>query len=212
MLPGSTLAAVAVASLVLAVTPGPAVLFIVARSVHQGRRAGVLSALGVALGGLVHVVGAAAGFSALLVSSAAAFAAVRWAGALYLVWLGVKTLRSSDAEAEVALPAPAPPLRLVAQGFVVQLFNPKTALFFLAFLPQFVDPARGGASLQMLELGATFVAVAASSDTTYALLAGAIARRLPSTRGSRRTARWVTGSAYLALGAGAALSGRGRAS
>jgi len=210
VIPAPTLAAVALASLVLAVTPGPAVLFIVARSVHQGRRAGAFSALGIALGGLVHVVGAVVGFSALLVSSAAAFTAVRWAGALYLVWLGVKTLRSGGVEADVAVPPPAPPRRLVAQGFVVNVFNPKTALFFLAFLPQFVDPARGGVPLQMLELGITFLAVAASSDMTYALLSGTLARRLPSTRGSRRTARWLTGGAYVALGTVAALAGRGR--
>jgi len=210
VIPAPTLAAVALASLVLAVTPGPAVLFIVARSVHQGRRAGAFSALGISLGGLVHVVGAVVGFSALLVSSAAAFTAVRWAGALYLVWLGVKTLRSGGVEADVAVPPPAPPRRLVAQGFVVNVFNPKTALFFLAFLPQFVDPARGGVPLQMLELGITFLAVAASSDMTYAVLSGTVARRLPSTRASRRTARWLTGGAYVALGTVAALAGRGR--
>jgi threonine/homoserine/homoserine lactone efflux protein len=210
VIPAPTLAAVALASLVLAVTPGPAVLFIVARSVHQGRRAGAFSALGVALGGLVHVAGAVIGFSALLVSSAAAFTAVRWAGALYLVWLGVKTLRSGGTHGDVAVPPPAPARRLVAQGFVVNLFNPKTALFFLAFLPQFVVPARGQVPLQMLELGITFVSIAASSDLCYALLSGTVARRLPSTRGSRRTARWVTGSVYVALGAGAVLAGRGR--
>jgi threonine/homoserine/homoserine lactone efflux protein len=210
VIPAPTLAAVALASLVLAVTPGPAVLFIVARSVHQGRRAGAFSALGIALGGLVHVVGAVVGFSALLVSSAAAFTAVRWAGALYLVWLGVKTLRSGGVEADVAVPPPAPPRRLVAQGFVVNVFNPKTALFFLAFLPQFVDPARGGVPLQMLELGITFLAVAVTSDMTYAVLSGTLARRLPSTPGSRRTARWLTGGAYVALGAVAVMAGRGR--
>jgi len=206
----STFAAVALASLVLAVTPGPAVLFIVARSVHQGPRAGALSALGVALGGLVHVAGAVIGFSALLASSASAFSAVRWAGALYLVWLGVRTLRSGGTHEEVAAapPPPAPPRQLLAQGFLVNLLNPKTALFFLAFLPQFVDPARGGAALQMLAFGATFLAVAVSSDMTYALLAGTVARRLPATAGSRRTARWLTGGAYLALGAGAALAGQ----
>ena len=207
MIPPATLAVFALASLVLAVTPGPAVLFIVARSVHQGPKAGILSALGVAAGGLVHVAGAVVGFSALLVSSATAFTVVRWAGALYLVWLGVKTIRSGADAAEVALPPPAPARRLVAQGFVVNVLNPKTALFFLAFLPQFADPARGSVALQLLLLGVTFVAVASSSDMTYALLSGSVARRLPSTRGSRRTARWVTGGAYVALGAGAALAG-----
>jgi len=208
MIPPATLAAVALASLVLAVTPGPAVLFIVARSIHQGRRAGALSALGVALGGMLHVAGAVVGFSALLVSSATAFTLVRWAGALYLVWVGVKTLRAPADDAELALPPPAPPRRLVAQGFVVNALNPKTALFFLAFLPQFVDPARGSVPAQLLIFGATFLLVAASSDMTYALLAGTVARRLPRTQGSRRTARWLSGGAYIALGAGAALAGQ----
>jgi threonine/homoserine/homoserine lactone efflux protein len=208
MIPAATLAAVALASLVLAATPGPAVLYIVARSVHQGRRAGALSALGVALGGMLHVTGAVVGFSALLVSSATAFAAVRWAGALYLVWLGVKTLRSGGDGAEVAVPPPAPPRQLVAQGFVVNALNPKTALFFLAFLPQFVDPGRGSVAGQMLVFGITFLAVATSSDMTYAMMAGTLARRLPRTPGSRRTARWLSGGAYLALGAGAALAGQ----
>jgi threonine/homoserine/homoserine lactone efflux protein len=208
MVPASTLAAVAVAALVLAVIPGPAVLFIVARSVHQGRRAGAFSALGVALGGMVHVAGAVVGFSALLVSSAAAFAVVRWAGALYLVWMGVKALRGAPAGDDLAVPPPAPRRRLVAQGFAVNALNPKTALFFLAFLPQFVDPRRGSVALQMLALGATFIVVAASSDMTYALLAGTLAGRLQAARGSRRTARWVTGGVYIALGAGAALAGQ----
>jgi len=208
MIPAATLAAVALASLVLAATPGPAVLYIVARSIHQGRRAGAFSALGVALGGMLHVAGAVIGFSALLVSSATAFALVRWAGALYLVWIGVKTLRSAGDDAEVAVPAPAPPRRLVAQGFVVNALNPKTALFFLAFLPQFVDPARGSVPAQLLAFGITFLVVATSSDMTYALLAGTVARKLPRTPGSRRTARWLSGGAYIALGAGAALAGQ----
>ncbi|MBI5070760.1 MAG: LysE family translocator [Deltaproteobacteria bacterium] len=208
MIPAATLAAVALASLILAATPGPAVLYIVARSVHQGRRAGALSALGVALGGMLHVTGAVVGFSALLVSSATAFAAVRWAGALYLVWIGVKTLRSGGDGAAVAVPPPAPPRQLVAQGFVVNALNPKTALFFLAFLPQFVDPARGSVAGQMLVFGITFLAVATSSDLTYAMMAGTIARKLPRTPGSRRTARWLSGGAYIALGAGAALAGQ----
>jgi threonine/homoserine/homoserine lactone efflux protein len=209
VLPASILVTVALAALLLAVIPGPAVLFIVARSVHHGRRAGMFSAMGIALGGLVHVAGAVAGFSALLVSSAAAFTVVRWAGALYLVWLGLKTLRAPADEARIAAPPPAPPAALVAQGFVVNVLNPKTAIFFLAFLPQFVDPARGSVALQMLGLGATFLVVAASSDMVYALLAGTVARRLPSTPGSRRTTRWVTGGIYIALGGGSALAGPG---
>jgi threonine/homoserine/homoserine lactone efflux protein len=206
VIPAPTLAVFALAALLLAVTPGPAVLYIVARSVHQGRRAGMLSALGIAAGGLVHVLAAVAGLSALLVSSALAFTAVRWAGAVYLVWLGVKTLRGG-ADAEAGSPPPAPPRRIFLQGFVVNVLNPKTALFFLAFLPQFVSPARGSVPAQILLLGLTFIAIASTSDLTYALLAGTVARRVGRTARARRATRLVTGGAYLALGAGAALAG-----
>jgi threonine/homoserine/homoserine lactone efflux protein len=203
----SALALFVAAAAALIVTPGPAVLFIVARSAHQGARAGLVSAMGIAAGGLVHVAGAVLGISALLASSALAFSAVRWLGAAYLVWLGVKTLRGDgDAEA-VAAPPPASPSRLLAQGFLVNLLNPKTALFFLAFLPQFVDPARGEVHLQMLVLGSIFIGLAVVSDSAYALLAGAIVGRLGRTRGARRRARLFTGSVYLALGAVTALGG-----
>src|ERR687887_2649460 len=137
MIPTRMLGLFAIAAGALIVGPGPAVLYIVARSVHQGRRAGLVAALGVAAGGLVHVAGAVLGFSALLASSALAFSAVRWLGAAYLIFLGVKTLRRGDEGEAAAAPPPAPPRRLFAQGFVVNVTNPKTALFFLAFLPQF---------------------------------------------------------------------------
>jgi threonine/homoserine/homoserine lactone efflux protein len=204
---GSKLALFALAAGALIVVPGPAVLFIVARSAHQGRRAGLVSALGVAAGGVVHVAGAVLGFSALLVSSSVAFGVVRWLGAAYLVYLGVKTLRGGGDEIIAAAPPPSPPRRLLAQGFVVNVLNPKTALFFLAFLPQFVEPARGRVPLQMLVLGCTFLALAMVSDATYALLAGSLSARLGQTPRSRRRARLVSGGVYLALGLGTALSG-----
>jgi threonine/homoserine/homoserine lactone efflux protein len=203
----SALAIFVVAAAALIVTPGPAVLFIVARSAHQGARAGLVSAMGIAAGGLVHVAGAVLGISALLASSAVAFSAVRWLGAGYLVWLGVKTLRGNGDDADVAPPPPAPPARLFAQGFVVNLLNPKTALFFLAFLPQFVDPARGDAAVQMLVLGGIFIALAVLSDCAYALLAGAVVGRLGRSGRARRRTRLFTGSVYLALGALTALGG-----
>jgi threonine/homoserine/homoserine lactone efflux protein len=207
MVAPSTLALFALAAGALIVTPGPAVLFIVARSVHQGRRAGLLSALGVATGGLVHVAGAVLGFSALIASSAVAFGAVRWFGAAYLVYLGVKTLLTQSEDAVVEVPPPAPPRRLLAQGFVVAVLNPKTALFFLAFLPQFVDPGRGRVPLQMLVLGSTFLGLAIVSDASYALLAGSLAARLGRTALARRRARLFTGGVYVALGVGTALAG-----
>ena len=131
-----------VASVVLLLTPGPAVLFIVARSLEQGRAAGLVSVLGIHLGTIVHITAAAVGLSALLVSSALAFAIVKYLGAAYLIWIGIRTLLARDPDPE-APRVPAEPLRRVFRdGFVVNLFNPKTAIFFLAFLPQFVDPAR----------------------------------------------------------------------
>ncbi len=207
MIPASALLLFCLAAGALIVVPGPAVLYIVARSVHQGRRAGLVSALGVAAGGLVHVAGAVLGFSALLASSALAFTAVRWLGAAYLVFLGLRTLLGGPDAQVAAAPEPAPPRRLFAQGFVVNLLNPKTALFFLAFLPQFVDPARGRVPLQMLLLGGLFIGMAIMSDATYALLAGTLGNRLGKTAGARRRARLFTGSVYVALGVGTVLAG-----
>ncbi len=206
MVPHSTLALFMLAAGALIVTPGPAVLFIVARSAHQGRRAGLVSAMGVATGGLVHVAGAVLGFSALLASSALAFSTVRWFGAGYLVFLGLRTVLGPEPQV-ASKPAPAPLRGIFAQGFLVNLLNPKTALFFLAFLPQFVDPARGRASLQMLVLGGTFLLLAVVSDSTYALLAGTLSSRLGRTPRARRRARLLSGGVYLALGVGTALTG-----
>jgi threonine/homoserine/homoserine lactone efflux protein len=205
-LPSSYLLFVLAAS-ALIVTPGPAVLFIVARSVHQGARAGLVSAAGVATGAIVHVAGAVLGFSALLVSSATAFTAVRWLGAGYLVFLGVRTIRGGSAAAEPVAPPPAPLRRLFVQGFWVNVLNPKTALFFLAFLPQFVDVARGRVALQLLVLGLTFIALGAVSDSLYALLAGSVARRISRSPAARRRASLVSGGVYVALGVGTVLAG-----
>jgi threonine/homoserine/homoserine lactone efflux protein len=190
----------------LILMPGPAVLFIVSRSAHQGVRAGFASALGVACGGLVHVAGAVLGFSALLASSAVAFGAVRWLGAAYLIFTGIRILRGGDSP-QPAAPLPAPLRRLLWQGFVVNLLNPKTALFFLAFLPQFIDPARGSAAMQMLYLGILFVAMALLSDSLYALLAGSLGGRLGRTARASRNMRWLSGGVHVALGVGTALTG-----
>src|SRR4051794_28684814 len=139
-----------VASVVLLLTPGPAVLYIVARSVEQGRAAGLASVLGIHLGTIVHITAAAFGLSALIVSSALAFAVVKYLGAAYLIWIAIRTLMTKEASPE-APAIPAEPLRRVLRdGFVVNVFNPKTAIFFLAFLPQFVEPARGAVHWQIL--------------------------------------------------------------
>jgi len=200
------------ASLALTLVPGPAVLYIVARSVEGGRPAGLISVLGIGAGGFVHVVFAALGLSALLVSSAA-FAVVKWLGVAYLIYLGVARFLARD-EGGATVSVEREPLRRVfSQGVVVNVLNPKTALFFLAFLPQFVDPSRGAVPAQIALLGTTFVILALCTDGLYALLSGTAAdwlRRRNESPGFRRAGRYLSGSVYLALGAATAISGSGK--
>ena len=205
----TTLAIFVPAALILLLTPGPAVLYIVARSLEQGRSAGVVSATGVALGTLVHVGAAAAGLSALLVASPAALQVVRLVGAGYLIYLGGQRLFCRPQAAGEDAPAPAPLRRIFAQGVVVNLFNPKTTLFIFAFLPQFVDPQRGSTGLQVLVLGALLVTLGLISDSCYALLAGSANRRLSGTVGQRPWGRAVSGGVLVALGVASACSGGG---
>ena len=208
---GSTLLVFAGAALALIVIPGPAVLFILAQSVEHGRRAGVVSALGVATGGLVHIVAAAAGISALVVSSATAFSIVKYAGAAYLVYLGIRRLLERADRDAGSVPQPARAARIFRRGMVVNVLNPKTALFFLAFLPQFVDPDRGGVLPQILLLGSLFVLLALLSDSLYALAAGAVAARVRrGARRSREVGRYASAAVYLGLGTATALASRHR--
>jgi len=197
-----------VASVILLLTPGPAVLYIIARSAGQGRAAGLVSVLGIHLGTIVHVAAAAVGLSALIVSSALAFAAIKYTGAAYLVWIGLRTLLGGVPDA--GLPdAPLEPLgRVFRDGFVVNLLNPKTAIFFLAFLPQFVDPTRGALHWQILILGATFMGLGIISDGAYALAAGAAGEFIRRNRKFLRGQRWVTGTSFIGLGITAALAQR----
>ena len=206
----STLAVFVLAAVALLVTPGPAVLYIVTRSVEQGRWAGLVSALGVHVGTLVHVAAAALGLSALLVSSALAFDIVKYLGALYLMYLGIRRLLTSDAAAAASAAAPRSLRRLFAQGIVVNILNPKTALFFLAFLPQFADPARGQLGLQILGLGLIFVALGVVSDGLYAVLAGTAGGWLKQGGRFLRVERYVTGGVFVGLGLTAAFAGNGR--
>jgi threonine/homoserine/homoserine lactone efflux protein len=207
----TTLGLFVAAAGILLITPGPAVLYIVARSVEQGRLAGLVSALGIQVGTLVHVAAAAFGVSALLVSSALAFSLLKYAGAVYLVFLGVRTLLRKDADAApAALPRERSLSRLFLQGVVVNVLNPKTALFFLAFLPQFVSPARGAVAAQVLVLGTVFVLLGACTDGTWALLAGSASRLLRDHAGFRRGQRYVAATAYVGLGVATAVSGRGK--
>ena len=197
----ATLLVFAAAALALIVVPGPAVLYIVAQSIDRGRLAGFVSALGIAVGGLVHVTAAAIGLSSLLVSSATAVAAVKYAGAAYLIGLGLYTLFVRKEEPAAAMPRERRLRRRFGQGVVVNVLNPKTALFFFAFLPQFVDPDKGSAALQIGILGLLFVALAVLSDSVWALVAGSASERL---RGSRRflaVQRYVSGSVFVGLGA-----------
>ncbi len=203
----STLLVFAAASLALLLVPGPAVLYIVTRSVSQGRGAGLVSVLGVHVGSVVHVAAAALGLSALLASSATAFAVVKYAGAAYLVWLGVQKLRSRSLAADAPVPPPVSRRRLFAQGIVVNILNPKTAIFFLAFLPQFVHPQRGPVAIQILVLGGCFILLGMLSDGAYAVLAGLLAGRLRRTVRARRRLDRASGVVFLGLGAGAALAG-----
>jgi threonine/homoserine/homoserine lactone efflux protein len=198
------------ATLALTLTPGPAVLFIVARSAGQGRRAGLLSVLGIGLGNSVHAVATALGLAAVIASSPALFLAVKWLGAGYLVLLGARKLLSAGPGVGGA-PAPEAPAgrEVLGQAFLVALLNPKTVLFFLAFLPQFADPARGAAALQLLVLGAIFLGVAMATDAGYALLAGGIGAFLRRHPAFATAEGRVSGLVYVALGVGAALAGRG---
>jgi threonine/homoserine/homoserine lactone efflux protein len=197
------LALFAAAALALLLVPGPAVLYIVAQSAEHGRLAGIVSVAGVHLGTLVHIAAAAVGLSALIVSSAVAFSLVKYAGAAYLIYLGIRRLLARDSGE--LLPTHDQPLsRLLTQGAVVNVLNPKTALFFLAFLPQFVDPERTVWS-QVVILGLTFVALGVLSDGVYALAAGTLGGWL---RARSRALRYASGSVFVGLGVSAALAKR----
>jgi threonine/homoserine/homoserine lactone efflux protein len=206
----STFAVFAVASIALLVIPGPAVLYIVTRSVDEGRAAGLASVVGVHIGTVVHVSAAALGISALLASSWVAFTVVKVCGAVYLVAIGVRRILVRDPRAEDAVPVRAPLRRVVATGVIVNVLNPKTALFFLAFLPQFIDPARGAVALQVVALGGVFIAIGLVSDGTYALVGSAAGGWLRKRLLRSRRQRFVTGGVYVTLGTAAALTGAPR--
>jgi threonine/homoserine/homoserine lactone efflux protein len=198
-----------IAALVLLVTPGPAVLYIVTRSLEGGRAAGLISMLGVHVGTLVHVAAAAIGLSAVLVASATAFTVVKWLGAAYLVYLGVRRIMDRTAPGSVTA-APPRLRRAFFDGVIVNVLNPKTALFFLAFLPQFVDLSRGQPGAQILGLGLLFVMLGTLTDGTYALGAGTAARWLRGRPRFLASERWISGSVYIGLGVVAAVSSSGR--
>jgi threonine/homoserine/homoserine lactone efflux protein len=200
------LAAFLLASFVLAVTPGPGVVYIVARTLAQGRRAGLASVAGVALGNLGNAAGASIGLAALFSLSLLAFTVVKFAGAAYLVYLGIQTLRRSAPDSQVANLQPAPVSHIFRDGFFVALLNPKTALFFAAFLPQFMNPS-ASAVLQSVALGATFVLIAACTDSAYVFAAMAAAPALGRLKTGRQWGRYATALALIGLGAYTAVAG-----
>jgi threonine/homoserine/homoserine lactone efflux protein len=192
---------------VLLMIPGPAVTYVVSRSIGQGRAAGLVSVMGIAVGTLLHVVAATLGLSALLASSVFAFQFVKYLGAAYLIYLGIRTFSRDDSQLLQAANIDRRLPHIFAQGVLVNLLNPKTALFFLAFLPQFVDPLRGHAALQIFELGVLFALMGWCSDSVWAVLAGTVADRFRASARLRRAQRNVSGGTLIALGLASAFSG-----
>lgn len=195
------------AALLLLVIPGPAVFYILGRSIGQGRGASFVSALGISVGSLVHTAAAAVGLSALLMSSALAFGVVKYLGAAYLIYLGVQKLRRDDSIQVSGEVTRVKLSRIFAQGIVVNVLNPKAALFFFAFLPQFVDPTRGNVAGQVLFLGVLFAALGLASDSLWAFSAGSVAHWLRGNARWKRTQRYVSGGMLISLGVATAFAG-----
>lgn len=201
----------AVAAFALIVVPGPAVLYVVTRAIHQGRRAGVVSAAGIATAVIAHTAAAAFGLSALVARSGAAFTAMKVAGAAYMIVIGVRRLLSkSPALALEDNPRPRSLLALYRQGFVVNLLNPKAALFFLAILPQFVDRHRGSTAKQVMVFGLIFAVIGLCSDSTWGFVAGTIGNRLRGDQRAQRALDRTSGAIFIGLGALALTAARPR--
>lgn len=195
------------ASLALLLVPGPAVLYITARSANQGRLAGIVSVLAIETANFLQAVAATLGLSAILLSSALAFDLVKYLGAGYLIYLGIRKLLVPDEKTESGEIKSESLSRIYWQGFLINLLNPKTALFFFAFLPQFVNPARGNVTAQTLLLGVVFVSLAIVTDSLYALLASSLADRLRGNRHYLKGQRYFAGFVYVGLGITTALTG-----
>jgi threonine/homoserine/homoserine lactone efflux protein len=195
------------AALLLLIIPGPAVLYITTRSATQGRVAGIVSVLAIETANFLQAVAAALGLSAILLSSALAFDVVKYLGAAYLIYLGIRKLFSSDESVENEEVKRESLSRIYWQGFAINILNPKTALFFFAFLPQFVDPARGNVIGQNLLLGAIFIGLALITDSLYALLSSSLAGKLSGNRKFQKGGRYFAGLVYVGLGITTALTG-----
>ena len=201
----STYALFIATALALLAIPGPAVLYVVGRSIDQGRTAGLASVLGITTGTIVHITAATVGLSSLILASKVAFDAVRYVGAAYLILLGVRRLLTRGQEEAVGARPPRTLRRLYSQGLVVNLLNPKTIVFIFAFIPQFVDVGAGHVWLQILLLGLTFAGLGLMSDSLYAIVAGTVADRLRGTPLVSRVERWLGGTVLIGLGVASAL-------
>lgn len=190
------------AAVLLAIAPGPGMLYVLARSLAGGKREGVLSALGTFLGGMVHVLAAGLGISIILARSAAAFAVVKYAGAAYLCFLGVRMILDARREsgAAIALDSVRPLRNPLWQGVATEVLNPKTALFFLSFIPQFVDRSHGHVFIQFVALGTISVVLNTTADLIVIALAGPLGERIRSSSTFRRRQRTVTGAIMIGLG------------
>jgi len=195
------------AALALLLIPGPAVLYITTRSTTQGRLAGLISVFAIETANFIQAVAAALGLSAILLSSALAFDVVKYLGAAYLIYLGIRKLFASDNGIEKEEVKEESLSRIYWQGFAVNILNPKTALFFFAFLPQFVDPAKGNVTGQNLLLGAIFVGMAIITDSMYALVASSLASKLNGNTKFQKGGRYFAGLVYVGLGITTALTG-----
>lgn len=207
MIPTSSILVFLLAALGLLLIPGPAVIYIVTRSVAQGRKAGIASVLGIELATLCHSIAAAFGLSAILLASSMAFNIVKYLGAAYLIYLGIRAILSRKETVQIENAVPPSLWQLFRRGFIVNILNPKTALFFYAFLPQFVDPSRGSTAVQILFLGGLFAALATITDSTYALVTSGIGKFIAQRSGIQRIQKYVTGGIYITLGVAAAVSG-----
>lgn len=188
--------------------PGPAVLLTVARTIQSGRKAGIITGLGIAAGDFIHTIFAAVGLSAVLMTSASAFNAVKLAGAVYLFYMGVRAVLAKASSSKMEKASSASTSRLFSQAILAEMLNPKTALFFLAFLPQFVDPARGASIFQFLALGAIFVLLGIIYTTIIALAINSISHRAKRFSWLKRGGNKVIGAIYIGLGVKVAFQGR----
>ena len=195
-----------VTAIVILVIPGPAVFYIVARSIEQGRWAGIVSVAGISAATVVHAIAATLGLSAILVSSALAFNIVKYLGAAYLVYLGIRTLMSKQQiRTDIELKKRSV-RRLFVEGFIVNLFNPKTVLFFFAFIPQFIDVSYGSVPLQFLGFGLFMAALGFLSDGAYAIFAGSLADYLRNNERALNIQRYLSGTVLIGLGITTALA------